>query len=308
VNRFSPIIRPGSFRLTLASGSSILKREVLKFAKKLTAICIYSGVSASVFGQSSGASSQPKLTLFDVHHFEELVLEQVKGGETWTEKVGKSIDLYYCASDELSENLANETLGMFERCSSLDCEILKFDPPTSPLPIFLYPDVGALDHAVGIRKNFAGGMSLGSWAAVIQPPTKQRSELEATGVHEIGLYSCPLFSEGLAFYLQGRFRNSTWISKPKPIEATSLTVLTNTATKADDFLQGARFISYLVKLDHGDPSRIKSIMRGLNKERLDQLREIGKDSWPDRVDKVFNSVYAKPLSALDAAWRATSYP
>jgi hypothetical protein len=75
------------------------------------------------------------------------------------------------------------------------------------------------------------------------------------------------------------------------------------AKQETDLLEGARFFAYLVGRDHGDPTHIKAVLAGLNKERIDEIREVGTGSWPARVDRTFKGVYGKDLAGLETEWR-----
>ncbi len=256
----------------------------------------------------------PKIS--DIRQFENVIYQEIQAGENWSVAPGNYVALRYVKGAGMNDLTARKTAALFDQCVEADCKALSLSLPESPIPVYFYPNAKDLNRAIGVNQNFIGGMSLGSWAVVISPARPSLAEIGATGAHvlgqalvhaQLGLYACPLFAEGVAYYLQGRYANSRWVGNPVPTEASSLVSLVDRARTPTDFVEGARFISYLIKLDHGNPSRFKTVMIGLNKARLDQIRLVGTGSWLDRVNQTFKSAYGKPLSAMEASWRA-AYP
>lgn len=255
--------------------------------------------------------------LADIQRLLDLTRRNVENGETWTLSVGKYAQLHYVKSDTLTDEVAKQYAATFDGCIEEDCKALQFDLPKEPFPIYLYPDGESLAHALNWSQKLSGGMSLGSWAVIIMPPKGSSEDLAASGAHEIGhglvhenlgALGCPLFAEAIAFYLQGRYRNSAWIKQPTPILKTPLKELLASAKNMTQFLEGARFFSYLVITDHGDPTRLKELIHALHLARFDDIVQVGKGTWDQRVDRTFVKIYGKSLDELEQAWRSTTFP
>jgi hypothetical protein len=263
----------------------------------------------------AGATHQtPQATLSQLRQYEQVIYRQVEDGETWTLAPGRHVALHYVHAHGLNDLSARKIAAVLDRCVIADCRALALDLPSSPIPVYFYPSVQDLDKAIAINQKFVGGMSLGNWAVIFPSPTVE--QLEADGAHalgqalvhaQLGLYGCPLFAEGIAYYLQARYHASPWLAKPAPVELVSLPFLADAAKTPLDFLQGARFIGYLIKTDHGDTKKIKDLLTALNKARIDQIRGIGKGTWLTRVNAAFQSIYNKPLATLESDWRK-AYP
>lgn len=258
-------------------------------------------------GQTPPSSAQP---IADLQRRIQMIESQLKSGETWTTAKGKYVLFDYVPDRSVTDELVKGRVAACDKAVEQDCKILNIDLPTNPIEIYFYPGTAELGKALKLPGPVTGGMSLGNWAAFPDPHSPR--DLYGTACYQIGhalvhenwgLYGCQVFSEGLSTYLQAAAEKQAWLTNPKPIEEEPMKDLAQDAKFPPDFKQAAAFIAYLLSVDKGNPARLQAAYSGMNTARIRQLQGVGKETWPQRVEKVFADVYGKDLDHLEADWR-----
>jgi hypothetical protein len=257
---------------------------------------------------SSSFQRQPALSLSDLQRFMQQVENAVKAGEPWAIDAGKHVSVHYVGHP--GPDLDRAT-AVIDAAVETDCAALGLTLPTDKVDVYLFPSSTDLGHALGLGP-VQDGISMGKWSAISLDGGFGEKNLASIAsqqlgyalVHDqLGLYGWKVFNEGVGLYLRASAEHAAWIQGPIPVESKRMTELVKTASSPADLEEGAEFIGFLIRRDHGNPSRLKVVLADLSEERLSDLRIPGKEDAQVRVDRAFTAAYGESLAKLEHEWR-----
>lgn len=258
----------------------------------------------------SFAQGQP-MSLSELQRFRAQVEQQVKAAMPWSQREGKGVVVNYPSSAPTAQ--VDRAVARFDQAVDLVSTVLKLDPPTAKVPVYLFPSAEALKTALHIPFPVQSGITTGYWVAIPGDDTDDQlarfavHNVESVLVHDqIGLYGAQLFTDGLGVYMEALVSKAPWVSAPRPLQQTHLRDECDGMRRPEDIQEGAAFIAFLLRRDNGSPAHLKQVLKALSDERLKELRASAVGIWPDKVEQVFKNVYGLDLDQLELIWRSSA--